>query len=173
MRACAYVVGPHNGPGMALLELASSLNFSVVQPFIGLGSAETQAQQTPLLFFLFATVDNVETLRPVAEAIRFAGARRIRFSPMMYFSESPSEDTIRMCVEMGFDDVITMPFSAPRVQQRVARMVDRRQVFLETSYYFGPDRRGDKESGPYRRIEIVRSPDRGVSVRRDEVRRVA
>ena len=53
-------------------------------------------------------VDDVGDLKAAADAIRFSPGRRIRFCPMVYFSESPHLDAIRTCVEMGFDDVITL-----------------------------------------------------------------
>ncbi len=173
MKACAHIVGPQDGPGAALSDLARSLGFAAVQPYAGVGAAEAQSQQTPLMFFLFAAVENVASLKATADSIRFANARRIRFSPLVYFSESPSAEAIRACVEMGFDDVITLPFTGTRVRSRLSRLVDRRLVFFESAHYFGPDRRSTTDAGVSRRIEIVRSTDAGVSVIRDEMRRAA
>ena len=173
MKACAHIVGPQDGPGAALGDLARSLGFAAVQPYAGLASAEALSQQTPLMFFLFAAVEDVATLKATADSIRFANARRIRFSPLVYFSESPSVEAIRACVEMGFDDVITLPFTGARVRDRLGRLVDRRLIFFETAHYFGPDRRSAADSGVSRRIEIIRSVDAGVTVIRDEVRRAA
>lgn len=177
MKACAYIVGPPDGPGEALSDLARGLGFAQVQPFAGVAPTETQAQRTPLLFFLFAAVEDVSTLRATADTIRFASARRLRFSPLVYFAETPSIEAIRACVDMGFDDVITLPFTSERVVERLGRLIDRTQIFFETSHYFGPDRRqsriGSSEAGPCRRIEIMRTPDGGINVMRDEVQRTA
>lgn len=173
MRAAAYVVGPPDGPGAALTDLARGLGFPVVLPYAGLAAAETQAQQTPLLFFLFAAAADVGSLKPVADAIRFSSSRRIRFSPMVYFSESPLVEAIRTCVEMGFDDVLTLPFTQARVASRLQRLVDHTQVYFETATYLGPDRGAQhthaRSGMQYRRLEIIRSPARGVSVMRDEM----
>ena len=173
MRACAFVVGRPDGPGAALTDLARGLGFPVVHNYTGLATAEAQAQQTPLLFFLFAAVDDVTGLKTVADAIRFSPSRRIRFSPMVYFSESPLVDAIKTCVEMGFDDVLTLPFTQQRVASRLERLVDHTQVYFETADYLGPDRGAQRThsraGGQYRRLEIIRSPSRGVSVMRDEM----
>jgi hypothetical protein len=177
VRACAFVVGPHDGPGAALADLARGLGFASVQPYQSLAVAEAQAQQTPLLFFLFAAVDDVFGLKTAADAIRFSPSRRIRFSPMVYFSESPSLDAIRTCVEMGFDDVITLPFTPARVSGRLDRLVDHTQVYFETAHYLGPDRGSHQAQGPgsgqYRRLEIIRTIIGGVSVTRDEMQVIA
>lgn len=173
MRASAFVVGPHDGPGAALADLARGLGFASVHPYTTLAAAELQARHLPLMFFLFAAVDDVRELKSAADAIRFSPGRRIRFCPMVYFSESPSLDAIRTCVEMGFDDVITLPFSPGRVSRRLERLVDRPQVYFETADYLGPDRGAGaahaRPGGQYRRLEIVRTVMAGVNVMRDEM----
>ncbi|NLG34592.1 MAG: hypothetical protein GX548_04475 [Lentisphaerae bacterium] len=176
MKACAYVVGPRDGPGAALRDMASTLGFETVLPFSTIAAAEQQAAQTPLLFFLFAAVDDPLTLKPVADALRLSPGRRIRFSPLIYFSESPSLAAIKCCAGMGFDDVITLPFLLARVEERLARQVDRTQIYFESASYFGPDRRTSSATrtlpparGKHRRLEIIRTTTEGTSVLRDDL----
>lgn len=179
MKAAAYIVGPLDGPGAGLMEMAQRLDFAAVLPYAGIMQAEQQANQTPVCFFLFAAVPDVATLRGVSEAIRFSPSRRIRFSPLIYFSESPSIDSITRCINMGFDDVITMPFSRTRVLERVNRQVGRNLTYYETAGYFGPDRRDrvtapkraaeSRLGGQFRRLEIVRNLLTGVNVVRDDL----
>ena len=179
MKAAAYIVGPLDGPGAALMDLGRRLGFSAVLPYAGVAQAEHQANHTPICFFLFAAVPDVCTLRGVAEAIRFCPSRRVRFSPLIYFSESPSIETITRCINMGFDDVITMPFTRARVAERIERQIGQSHVYYETPGYFGPDRR-DRVTGPkrpaetrlggqFRRLEIVRNLMTGVNVVRDDL----
>lgn len=168
--ASAFIVGPKDGPGAALSDLARSIGFAGTLPYSGVAAAEARAGQTPLLFFLFAAVDDVATLKPVADAIRFSPARRIRFSPLVYFAESPSVEAIRDCTAMGFDDVITLPFTPRRVLDRLGRLVDRAQIYHETASYLGPERGAGKNERQVRRLEIMRTPASGVSVLRDEMR---
>jgi DNA-binding response OmpR family regulator len=178
MKATAYVVGPQDGPGAALTDLARQLRFGSVQPYLSLAQAEQQAAVTPVCYFLFAAVPDVSALRGVAEAIRFSPSRRIRFSPLIYFSESPSVEAISACINMGFDDIITMPFTRRRVAERIARQVGQNLVYYETPGYFGPDRRDrvtaprraaeSRLGGQFRRLEIVRNLLTGVNVVRDD-----
>lgn len=178
MKACAYVIGPPDGPGAALRDVARRHGFETVLPFTGVAQADQQAAQTPLMFFLFAAVDDPATLKAAADAIRFCHSRRVRFSPLIYFSESPSLTAIKRCVAMGFDDVITLPFIQSRIEERLNRQIDKTQIYFETAYYFGPDRRdhaaalsasGRGADGQHRRFEIIRTTIAGVSVLRDEV----
>lgn len=179
MNAAAYVVGPPDGPGAALMDLARRLDFSAVLPYAGVLQAERQVNMTPVCFFLFAAVPDVDALRGVAEAIRFCANRRVRFSPLIYFSESPLVETITRCINMGFDDIITMPFTRTRVMQRVDRQVGQALTYYETPGYFGPDRRDrvtapkraaeTRLGGQFRRLQIVRNLITGVNVVRDDL----
>lgn len=180
LKATAYIVGPGDGPGAALTDLARSLGFGAVLPFAGAAVADQQTARTPLIFFLFAAVDDVALLKANADAIRFGASRRVRFSPLIYFSESPSPEAIRACAGMGFDDVLTLPFTRERVVERLARQINRSLAYYETPTYFGPDRRSEAEmkagdrrrgtGGVVRSIDIMRSAADGVTVLRDGAR---
>lgn len=178
MNATAYIVGPMDGAGAALMELARRLEFVEVLPYAGIAQAELQASVTPLCFFLFAPVSDPASLQGIADAIRFSPGRRIRFCPLIYFSESPQRVTISRCINMGFDDVITRPFTGARVASRIERQIGRSLLYYETASYFGPDRRDrvtaptrvaeTRLGGQFRRLEIVRDTIHGVNVLRDE-----
>lgn len=179
MNACAYVVGPRNGPAATLLNLAPRFGFGTVLPYGGVAAAERQVLATPLCFFFFAEVPDVRVMNSTAQAIRFSAGRRLRFSPLIYFCLNPALETIRTCINMGFDDVITPPFAPQRVTERLSRQIDTSLTYFETSSYFGPDRRGRldaagaiderRRGGQYRKLEIIRTTATGVSVLRDDL----
>jgi hypothetical protein len=179
MKATAYVVGPLDGPGAALMNLARQLDLAYVLPYVGVGHAEAQSVETPVCYFLFAATEAIGSLQAVSDAIRFCSNRRIRFSPLIYFSQSPSIEVITRCIAMGFDDVITMSFTAARVRERMDRQIGRNLVYYETVGYFGPDRRDrvtaprrpaeTRLGGQFRRLEIVRSLMTGIDVVRDDL----
>jgi hypothetical protein len=179
VRACAYIIGPEQGSGAALKELARRIGFDSVHPFKSVAIAEQQTLFTPLVYFLFGSVTDVRTLRPVADAIRLSPSKRVRFSPMVYFADRPSLEAIRTCIGMGFDDIITLPFTLSRIEERLERQTERPLIYYETPTYFGPDRRnrmddepahtGRGSGGQYRRMEIMRSANAGVNVLRDDL----
>ena len=94
------------------------------------------------------------------------------------FARDPDIETIKSCIKMGFDDVIALPFASGDIGDRIARQVGRIQTYYETSTYFGPDRRNrvgnsrsadsDHGGGQFRRIEIMRNPDTGIELLRDD-----
>ncbi len=161
------------------MDLARRLDFENVSPFSGIAQAETQSAVTPICFFLFAAVPDVSALGPISDAIRFCPKSHIRFSPLIYFAANPSVEAITACIAMGFDDVITMPFTTARVRERIERQLGRNLTFFETAGYFGPDRRdrvtapkGAAETrlgGQFRRLEILRNPLSGITVISDDL----
>lgn len=178
LNASAFVVGSSDGPGAMLQDLAASLGFSPVQSYAGLRRAEKQAEATPLQFFLCAEVPDVRSLKPMADAIRFSPSLNLRFAPLIYFARQLSVDAIRLCIGMGFDDVIALPYAGGDLGERIGRQVGTRQVYYDTGTYFGPDRRNRDEasrpdarggaSAEFRRIEIIRTPESGVDVLSDD-----
>jgi hypothetical protein len=173
------VVGPRDGAGAALLDLARALGFARAQRYQGLARAERQLEVTPLVFFLCAGVDNVASLRPMADAVRLSPSHRLRFSPLIYFARQPALPDIKRCIQMGFDDIIALPYAGGDIGERIMRQVGSTQVYYETPTYFGPDRRNrlgedrpsgsDHGGGQHRRIELVRDPVRGIEVLRDDL----
>jgi hypothetical protein len=179
MQACAFVVGPGDGRGAALRSLARQVGFEAVYPYRDIADAERQSASSPLIFFLFAAVDRLGKLTRVGEAVRQSQSQRVRFAPMIYFAETPSLDTIRACINIGFDDIITLPVALSRVEERLERQLYRAVTYYETPTYFGPDRRnrlgheshghsGRGTGGQYRRLELVRNPGAGIEILRDD-----
>ena len=78
MRASAFVVGPRDGAGAALMDLARAIGFESVQRYQGLARAERQSSKTPLAFFLCAPTKDVRTLKPMADAVRFSPSLKLR-----------------------------------------------------------------------------------------------
>lgn len=50
-KATAFIVGPSDGPGAALTDMAKHFGFEAVLPFAGVTVADQQMARTPLLFF--------------------------------------------------------------------------------------------------------------------------
>ncbi len=178
MKAFAYIVGADSGAGAALKELARQIGFEAVHDFRSVPAAEGQAFTTPLVYFLFAAADAPTRYKAITGSIRTSKSQRVRFAPLIYFAENPSLETIKNCIDLGFDDVITLPFTLGRVEQRLDRQVDQMLVYFETETYFGPDRRGrlghdeghkDRgNGGQHKRFEIMRTPAAGVSILKED-----
>jgi hypothetical protein len=178
MKAYAYVVGPQDRAWTSLFDMVSNLGFAGVSSYRGLSQVEQQAGETPVCYFLFSAVDDVAQLRALAGAIRFCPVGEIRYSPMVYCAEDASLETIVSCINMGFDDIVVLPQTSSGLESRLARQLHETRVFYQTQSYFGPDRRNrvarrpqnhpNTPGGAFRRLEIMRDPDKGVLLQRDE-----
>ena len=157
MKARAYVVGPRRGAAAALFDLAGRLEFEAVLSYTSVVDVERHASDMSIVFFLFAEVPDLEQLRPATQAIRAAGSRNLRFAPLVYFCTTPSIETVRKLIGMGFDDVIAGPFSPSVVRPRLARQLDVPLAYFETATYFGPDRR--RRDDPRYKGPMLRSGD--------------
>lgn len=161
------------------MDLARAIGFATVSRYQSMPRAEAQVARTPLVFFLCSPVADVHTLEPIAAAVRFASAPKLRFLPLIYFARDPSLETVKRCIGMGFDDVIALPISGDDIGDRIARQIGHIQTYYETATYFGPDRRnllggappstgGDRGGGQFRRIEIMRNTNTGIELIRDD-----
>lgn len=177
LHASALVVGPREGAAIALTDLARSLGFEQVERYRGVAAAEKQSKLTPLVFFLCAAVADAGTLKSTAETVRSSANPQMRFSPLIYFAHDLSVAVIRQCIQMGFDDVVALPYGGGDLRQRIARQVGQSQIYYETGSYFGPDRRNrlgearedqSRGGGQVRRFEIMRHFDSGIDVLSDD-----
>jgi len=85
-------------------------------------------------------------------------------------------------VNAGFDDILTIPWVASSIKDRLAKQVNTKNIYYETNSYFGPDRcrynldegmrnaNGPLPSGHgYRRYEFIRNKFAGVQITQDIV----
>jgi CheY-like chemotaxis protein len=179
MRAYAYVVGPQDDLWMNLFDLVGTLGFAGRSSFRGLAQVEQQLAETPICYFLFSPVEDLAPIRTTAAAIRQSQNDRLRFLPMIYMTHEASAQTIASCVNMGFDDIVALPQSPEALKLRLSRQLGVPQTFYEAGNYFGPDRRNriagleqvaaaNRVGGPFRRLQIIRDPDKGVTIQREQ-----
>ena len=169
VKAGAIIVGNRQGPGAAVYDIAADLGFGFIRPYAGRPALALVAREAPLCFVLFAEVLDPMVYDPIVREIRQGGPRAIAFSPLIYFSESPSRETVAACAALGMDDVVTMPFTRERVWARLRRQIDNMQVYSESADYLGPERRrlsGTRADSPGR-TALSAPPDRRYEIRRD------
>lgn len=179
MFANAFIVGPDDGPGLALERLAQDVGFRNVSWLTDLAEAEESTKSIPTCFFLFTPDLNLKDAAEASKVLRASRNRQIKFAPLVGFCPEPTEASIRAYMSMGVDDILISPFTVDQVQERTRCMIGRKVVFFETKQYFGPDRRRDAglkdlghkmrgSGGDHRRIEILRDLNVGVKVLSDQ-----
>lgn len=138
--AAAFIVADRSTFDKPLLDVTGEVGLQRVERFARMDVVVQQLGRTPLCYFLFAEVANPIILSPVLNQIRTHARRQIRYAPLVYFSESPSGATISLCSTLGFDDVLTSPFTPSRLRQRMRALVGRHMNYIDSENYVGPDR---------------------------------
>ena len=77
MKATAFIIGPADGPGAALADMAKSLGFQSVLPYGGIVRAEQQAMSAP---FLIEDEQVVRQIARLADATGTAMAEVVRLA---------------------------------------------------------------------------------------------
>jgi len=173
----ALVAGPQNGPGEALMDISTDVGFSFVARYDGLAPLSGQLGRARLCFVLCAEAGNPRHYASLLAELRGAGHPPLRFTPVIYFSEAVLPDVIAAAIELGFDDILTMPFTPERVRGRLHQQIGRPLTYFETAEYFGPDRRrfqddkaaARRDGGVARRFDISRSARAGVTILREQM----
>lgn len=154
MQSAAFVVGPEDGDGAALMQLSADVGFEAVAYYTGSRAVLAQMRRTPVCFFLVSSSVPKSQISEFVTEIRLHMDAKLRYSPLLYLSEDPSPRTISFCMQSGFDDIVAPPFTAPRLMDRLKGQLGKTKIYCRTDTYFGPDRR---------RLE---KPDEKVSERR-------
>lgn len=142
MDATAFIVGARTGPAVALTQIARQIGFLNVGPYEGLSKAALALGRTPLVYFLFAPEQDGAERKAAARAVRTAKARvrALRFMPMVAFCETAAPADVEMCLDLGFDDLITLPFEPARIGRRLKRLGEGTFTFTDGPTYCGPTR---------------------------------
>ncbi len=102
--------------------------------------AEQQSKRTPVCFFLVALECRETNLKATTSLIRNSRNNRIRFAPLVGFTEVANPELIRKCLKLGFDDIVLPPFTKKTIAPRLAMQLGKPITYCETRDYFGPCR---------------------------------
>lgn len=142
----AFIIGDRSTHTTALFDICRDLNFGFLGPYTGLPMVKQQIEQTPVCFFLCAETTSPIVLSPLLNELRNCKRRRIQFAPIVYHCESPLAETITLCGALGFDDVLTMPFTPVRMRARLERLITQPQTYFQASEYLGPHRLSNSQN---------------------------
>ncbi len=146
------------------------------RPFPKSRESLTQFRNGPLPFVFVDASLSADEVREVFAAVRTHAELPVRFLPIIVLSRSREAQIILHHIELGCDDIVTMPLTAAALLERLKRQVAGVRDYFQTESYFGPDRRRhelgrtgtreDRGSGdhPFRHFTIERSAQHGISV---------
>lgn len=156
----------------ALMRLAEKLRFGAVvahSPALGHDRFDHR-----LVFFLVHFDFEPEAKKKLLFDLRHAGSVSLCFAPVVLFLRAGSPEEIQAHIEMGFDDVISVPQDGRAMATRLAAQIGQEHLYIETRNYLGPDRhRRDqpgrsqvqrKQGEKHARLTILRTPEAGVHI---------
>ena len=141
---------------LRVLEIRDIKTFSDIDELLAsLLSGKTDLIMTELDM---EPVDGLTLIRK----IRGSKHEQIRCLPLMVTAGFATKRLVGQARNAGADDFMVKPFSVNTLYARLVKLTERRQPFVDTKTYFGPDRRRkDRGSaGPDRRAPAP-APDAG------------
>jgi DNA-binding response OmpR family regulator len=175
---CAAIVIAHDDREAAsLIALAHKVGFGWVTQHNK--PLDPQIVQDRVVYFLVHFAISLTAKKQLLAGLRGSKAANMSFAPVMVFlRDGPFEDVIDH-IELGFDDVISLPENAQILTARLAAQLDQEHFYVESGDYLGPDRRrldkpaisnfGRSGTSDHARITIVRKPGSGVHVVRRQL----
>lgn len=139
---------------LRVLEIRDIKTFSDIDEMLaGLLSGKADLIMTELDM---EPVDGLTLIRK----IRGSKHEQIRCLPLMVTAGFATKRLVGQARNAGADDFMVKPFSVNTLYTRLVKLTERRQPFVDTKTYFGPDRRRKDRGygGPDRRAP---APDAG------------
>jgi hypothetical protein len=176
LRGCkAIVIGKTGNQVASLVAMARRCGFAFVEePATG----EIPTPKTMIAYLLVHYKVGDDLLLSIIHAIR-SGNNDIRFSPIIVIADDCEFELVLHFVELGVDDVISLPEKRDVLVQRLAGQLWSEHLYVETPDYFGPDRRrlegadhsDDRRTGTvsHARFIIQRIPDFGTKIVRHQI----
>lgn len=161
---------------IALMRLAEKLRFgAIVAASPKLGHERFDHR---LVFCLVHFDIDAEARKKLVFDLRHAASVSLAYAPIVLFLRDATPEEITDNIELGFDDVISVPEDSIVVGGRLATQIGQHHLYVETRHYLGPDRhRLDKPGVGARRkpeeehaqLTILRTPEGGVQIIRRQV----
>jgi hypothetical protein len=172
----ACLIAETAGQRRTLETLAARTGFGGISlDETGPGFPADDDRRLPFFFFHSLIQDAL-----LADALgRIRSDSRYRFSPaVLIIGECSMSDVVRY-VNLGFDDIVTLPEAARTLERRFAHQIGTPVSYFETATYFGPDRRrikregesaANKPAGEFRHVRyLIQRTPLGVDILRREV----
>ena len=170
----AIILARDERDGTALMRLAERLRFGTIIRHSSAWGPDPFDQR--LVFFLVHFDFDMDQRKQLLKERRQAGSVSLCFAPVVLFLRDATRAEVRANIELGFDDVVSVPEDGRVIATRLAAQIGHEQVYIETRNYLGPDRHrmdgpGDvrKPEEEHARLTVLRTPEAGVQIVKRQV----
>jgi len=144
----------------SLIRLANRVGFGAILRVFGDELETVGAGRTGVPFFLVHYRLSDRTKSSILSHLRSSDDEAVRYAPIILISDDGPIDVLLRYVQLGFDDVITLPEKCSILVGRLQQQLDSNVSYIETKSYLGPDRHRlellPRESGASADAKIVR-----------------
>lgn len=140
LAGCTAIACCPPGPPLRSLEnLAAATGFGRLIHYGDMAALREQGAK--VLFFLVHYGLGDEWKAQFLALLRTYPSPQIQLAPVILIAQDCSAEVFLGYVEMGFDDILCLPDSATLLVDRLMSQLNRDILYVETTGYFGPDRR--------------------------------
>lgn len=164
-----------------MYNLMRQAGFKDTRHFPNNGTMLSEYRRGPLPFIFIHSSLPLERAQNTFMTVRTHPDVSLRFLPIIVISEGCDTQKLLRFIQLGSDDIITMPVTAASILARIKHQIDMPKDYYQTETYFGPDRRQHKitkhktHSGRgkddhfFRHFLIQRHAARGITILSTEV----
>lgn len=163
---CDAILVAEDKAAVGLLQhIAASAGFRAIESVLNPGARP--AVPAKVKFFLVHYKMGDPAKAALLRSVRASRDDDLRFSPVVLITDDCSFEDMLKYIDMGFDDVISLPEKAEVLHGRLSSQVNADVIYIQTTSYLGPDRRRmelDWRPDPLRQGEFKHSR---LTIRRD------
>jgi PleD family two-component response regulator len=138
-RCDAILVAEDKTAATLLERIAAGAGFRAIESVFNPGARP--ATPAKVKFFLVHYQMGDLAKAALLKSVRSSRDDDLRFSPVVLIIDDCSFEDVLKYIDMGFDDVISLPEKAEVLHGRLSSQINASVVYIQTTSYLGPDRR--------------------------------
>ena len=134
----AILVAEDKSAAALMHRIATDAGFRAIESVFSAGARP--AQPAKVKFFLVYHQISDEAKASLLKSVRSSRDNDLRFSPVVLIINDCAFEDVLKYIDMGFDDVISLPEKAEVLHGRLSSQVNSDVIYIQTTSYLGPDR---------------------------------
>ncbi|MCH8197026.1 MAG: hypothetical protein IH904_02985 [Proteobacteria bacterium] len=129
-----------------LREALNNIGFRAIQEFIDVDQTRDAIVTYGPDLLIFDLDHDKEGICSIIADIRHGSIGSNPFLVIMLLTWDPEVNAVKVAMQTGVDDIVSMPISVRLLKQRIDNLINNRKRFVATEDYVGPERRAYSSS---------------------------